>query len=99
MHSGGHGRVLFFFCSRFSDDRRDQDDRDDKADEELKPLTREELKKRAIDHVKTLEKRALQEQNKYNDVVPVAARQRSSTGLARTGGGGEPGRATNNRGR
>lgn len=75
------------------DDRRDPDDRDDKADDELKPLTREELKQRALEQVKNLERKALQEQNKYSDLAPTTTREKSSTGASR-GAGGETGKAS-----
>ena len=80
------------------DDRRDPDDRDDKADDELKPLTREELKQRALEQVKNLERKALQEQNKYSDLAPTTAREKSSTGASR-GAGGETGKASTARAR
>jgi hypothetical protein len=82
-----------------SDDRRDYEDKDDKADEELKPLTREELQQRATDHVRNLEKKALQEQSKYTELAPATAREKSSTGVSRAGGGGETGKTPTNRGR
>ncbi len=80
------------------DDRRDLEDRDDKGEEELKPLTREELKQRAIDHVRNLEKRALQEQTKYPELAPTTAREKSTTGGSRMGGG-ETGKTPTARGR
>lgn len=70
-----------------SDDRRDPDDRDDRGDDELKPLTREELKQRAAEQVKHLERKALQEHNKYNDMSLSTAREKSAPGTSRTGGG------------
>lgn len=66
-----------------TDDRRDPDERDDKGDDDLKPLTREELKQRALEQVKNLERKALQEQNKYSDPTPATAREKSSTGASR----------------
>lgn len=90
------------FCKKeflyFSDDRRDPEEKEDKGDEELKPLTREELKQRALEQVKNLERKALQEQNKYNDLPPTTAREKSSTGASRTGGG-ETGKTSTARGR
>ena len=77
---------------RSSDDRRDPDERDDKGDDELKPLTREELKQRALEQVKNLERKALQEQNKYSDPTPATAREKSSTGASR-GAPGETSKA------
>ncbi len=84
--------LLFIYFENFfvilnREDRRDQEDREDKVEEELKPLTREELKQRAIDHVRNLEKRALQEQSKYPELAPTTAREKSTTGGSRTGGG------------
>lgn len=41
--------------------------------------------------MKNLERKALQEQNKYNDLAlttTTTAREKSSTGVSRTGGGG-----------
>ncbi|CAF0923586.1 unnamed protein product [Adineta ricciae] len=68
-----------------TDDRRDFDDRDGKTEEELKPLTREELKQRAIDHIRNLEKRAVQqEQSKYSDIVPTS-REKTTSGTTRAG--------------
>lgn len=81
-----------------SDDRRDAEDRDDKGDDELKPLTREELKQRALEQVKNLERKALQEQNKFGDLVPTTTREKSTTGVSRTGGG-ETGKTSTARGR
>lgn len=81
-----------------TDDRRDPDEKEDKGDEELKPLTREELKQRALEQVKNLERKALQEQNKYNDIAPTTAREKSSTVASRTGGG-ETGKTSTARGR
>ncbi|CAF1645777.1 unnamed protein product, partial [Adineta ricciae] len=69
-----------------TDDRRDPDDRDDRGDDELKPLTREELKQRAAEQVKHLERKALQEQNKYNDMA-LSTREKSAPGTSRTAGG------------
>jgi hypothetical protein len=68
-----------------SDDRRETDDKEDKGDDELKPLTREELKQRALEQVKNLERKALQEQNKYSDLAPTTTREKSSTGASRQG--------------
>ncbi|CAM4792915.1 unnamed protein product [Rotaria magnacalcarata] len=79
-----------------TDDRRDHEDREEKA-EELKPLTREELKQRAIDHVKNLEKKALQEQ-KYPDMSPALSREKSTNGGAKSGSG-ETGKPPTSRGR
>ncbi|CAF4456060.1 unnamed protein product [Rotaria socialis] len=79
-----------------TDDRRDHEDREEKA-EELKPLTREELKQRAIDHVKNLEKKALQEQ-KYPDMSPALSREKSITGGAKSTSG-ETGKPPTSRGR
>ncbi|CAF1644599.1 unnamed protein product, partial [Adineta ricciae] len=70
-----------------TDDRRDLDDRDDRGDDELKPLTREELKQRAAEQVKHLERKALQEQNKYNDTALSTTREKSAPGTSRTTGG------------
>jgi hypothetical protein len=64
----------------------------------LKPLTREELKQRALEQVKNLERKALQEQNKYSDLAPTTAREKSSTGASR-GAGGETGKASTARAR
>jgi hypothetical protein len=66
-----------------SDDRRDPDEREDKGDDELKPLTREELKQRAAEHVKHLERKALQEQNKYNDTALSTTREKSAPATSR----------------
>ncbi len=77
------------------DDRRDQED---KEDEDFKPLTREELKQRAIDHVRNLEKRALQEQSKYPELTAATGREKSTTGGSRSGGG-ETGKTPTTRGR
>jgi hypothetical protein len=66
-----------------SDDRRDPDEREDKGDDELKPLTREELKQRASEHVKHLERKALQEQNKYSDTALSTVREKSAPGTSR----------------
>ena len=85
----------FLMCS---DDRRDPDEKEDKGDDELKPLTREELKERALEQVKNLVRKALQVQNKYNDLPPTTAREKSSTGASRTGGG-ETGKTSTARGR
>ena len=85
------------FCL-ISDDRRDAEDRDDKGDDELKPLTREELKQRALEQVKNLERKALNDQNKYGDLAPATTREKSSTGVSRTGGG-ETGKVSTARGR
>ncbi|CAF3461524.1 unnamed protein product [Rotaria socialis] len=79
-----------------TDDRRDHEDREEKT-EELKPLTREELKQRAIDHVKNLEKKALQEQ-KYPDMSPALSREKSITGGAKSTSG-ETGKPPTSRGR
>jgi hypothetical protein len=62
----------------------------------LKPLTREELKQRAIDHVRNLEKRALQEQSKYAELPPSTARVKSAAAGSR---GGEIRKTPTNRGR
>ncbi len=86
------------FISLNSDDRREPDDKEDKGDEELKPLTREELKQRALEQVKNLERKALQEQNKYSDLPPTTAREKSSGAASRTGGG-ETGKTPTTRGR
>jgi hypothetical protein len=86
------------FILWISDDRREPDERDDKGDDELKPLTREELKQRALEQVKNLERKALQEQNKYGDLPPSTGREKSSTGVSRTGGG-ETGKTPTTRGR
>ena len=51
----------------------------------MKPLTRDELKQRAIDHVKILEKRALQEQSKYADLSSPTAREKSTAAGSRGG--------------
>ncbi|CAF4609855.1 unnamed protein product, partial [Rotaria magnacalcarata] len=64
------------------DDRRDPDEREDKGEEELKPLTREELKQRALEQVKNLERKALQEQNKYADMAPTTTREKSSATMS-----------------
>lgn len=64
----------------------------------MKPLTREELKQRALEQVKSLERKALQEQNKYNDMSPTLSREKSSTGASR-GAGGETGKVSAPRGR
>ena len=77
----------FFELFSFSDDRRDPDEREDKGDDDLKPLTREELKQRALEQVKNLERKALQEQNKYSDPTPATAREKSSTGASRAAPG------------
>lgn len=84
---------------RFRDDRRDAEDRDDKGDDELKPLTREELKQRALEQVKNLERKALQEQNKYADMAPTTTREKSSTAGISRAGGGETGKTSTARGR
>ncbi|CAF0993638.1 unnamed protein product [Adineta steineri] len=81
-----------------TDDRRDPDERDDRADDELKPLTREELKLRAAEQVKHLERKALQEQNKYNDLALSTTREKSAPGTSR-GAGGDNGKAPTSRGR
>ncbi|CAF4900114.1 unnamed protein product, partial [Rotaria magnacalcarata] len=81
-----------------TDDRRDPDEREDKGEEELKPLTREELKQRALEQVKNLERKALQEQNKYADMAPTTTREKSSATMSRTGGG-ETGKPPTSRGR
>ncbi|UJR15601.1 hypothetical protein I4U23_002537 [Adineta vaga] len=81
-----------------TDDRRDPDDRDDRGDDELKPLTREELKLRAAEQVKHLERKALQEQNKYNDLALSTTREKSAPGTSRTGAG-ENSKITTSRGR
>ncbi|CAF4165116.1 unnamed protein product, partial [Rotaria sp. Silwood2] len=81
-----------------TDDRRDPDEKDDRAEEELKPLTREELKQRALEQVKNLERKALQEQNKYSDLAPTTTREKSSASISRTGGG-ETGKPPTSRGR
>jgi len=78
---------FIYFSFIHSDDRREPDDKEDKGDDELKPLTREELKQRALEQVKNLERKALQEQNKYNDLALTTTREKSSTALSRTGGG------------
>ncbi|CAF4544001.1 unnamed protein product [Rotaria sp. Silwood1] len=78
-----------------TDDRRDQEE---KVEDELKPLTREELKQRAIDHVRNLEKRALQEQSKYPDMSPTASREKSTNGASKSAGG-ETGKTPTARGR
>ena len=93
----------YFFCFLFfyRDDRRDQEDRDEK-DEELKPLTRDELKQRAIDHVRNLEKRALQEQSKYSELGGGGAttgREKSMTAGSKGATGGDGGKAGASRGR
>ena len=75
-----------------SDDRRDADE---KADD-LKPLTREELRQRAYEQVHHLERKALQEQNKYNDMAPAIAREKSSTGMSKSP---STGKLTTTRGR
>ncbi|UJR31064.1 hypothetical protein I4U23_018574 [Adineta vaga] len=73
-----------------TEDRRDPDDREGKTEDELKPLTREELKQRAIDHVRNLEKRALQqEQSKYSDLLPTS-REKATSGTTRAGIGADP---------
>jgi hypothetical protein len=87
---------VFFSSNR--DDRRDPDEEKEKGDDELKPLTREELKQRALEQVKNLERKALQEQNKYNDLAPTTSREKSSTGASRTGAA-EPGKTPTTRGR
>ena len=88
-------KICFVIWNR--DDRRDQEDKEEKGEEELKPLTREELKQRAIDHVRNLEKRALQEQSKYPDIAPSTAREKSTTAVSR--GGGDTGKTPTTRGR
>jgi hypothetical protein len=70
-----------------SDDRRETDDKEDKGDDELKPLTREELKQRALEQVKNLERKALQEQNKYGDLPTTTTNREKSSTASRTGGG------------
>jgi hypothetical protein len=80
------------------DDRRDPDDREGRGEEELKPLTRDELKQRAIDHVRNLEKKALQEQNKYADSAHTT-RDKGTTGTSRIGSGGETEKTSTARGR
>jgi hypothetical protein len=59
-------------------------------------LTREELKQRAIDHVRNLEKRALQEQSKYPELTPTTAREKSTTAGSK---GGETRKTPTSRGR
>ncbi|CAF2624109.1 unnamed protein product [Rotaria sp. Silwood2] len=81
-----------------TEDRRDPEDREEKAEEELKPLTREELKQRAIDHVRNLEKRALQEQSKHPDMSPIVSREKNTNGVSRSVGG-EAGKTPTSRGR
>ncbi|CAF1032430.1 unnamed protein product [Rotaria sordida] len=81
-----------------ADDRRDFDEKEDRGEEELKPLTREELKQRALEQVKNLERKALQEQSKYADLAPTTTREKSSTSISRTGGG-ETGKPPTSRGR
>ncbi|CAF3543571.1 unnamed protein product [Rotaria sordida] len=81
-----------------AEDRRDQEDKEEKAEEELKPLTREELKQRAIDHVRNLEKRALLEQSKYQDMTPTTSREKSTPAASRSAGG-ETGKTPTARGR
>jgi len=88
-------KIVVFF-SFHSDDRREPDEKEDKGDDELKPLTREELKQRALEQVKNLERKALQEQNKYSDLAPTTAREKSTTAVSRTGGG-ETGKTPTNR--
>jgi hypothetical protein len=87
--------LIFVVVILNRDDRRDQEDKEEK-EEELKPLTREELKQRAIDHVRNLEKRALQEQSKYPDMAPSASREKSTNAASR-GGGGETGKTPSTR--
>ena len=49
--------------------------------------------------MKNLERKALQEQNKYADMAPATTREKSSTvGVSRTGGG-ETGKTSTARGR
>ncbi|CAF0772474.1 unnamed protein product [Adineta steineri] len=82
-----------------TEDRRDYEDREGRTEEELKPLTREELKQRAIDHVRNLEKRALQnEQSKYSDLAPTS-REKGTTGTSRIDSGGETEKTSTARGR
>lgn len=79
--------IKTFMFSLNSDDRRDPEDKEDRAEEELKPLTREELRQRALEQVKNLERKALQEQSKYSDMPSTTAREKSSASISRTGGG------------
>ena len=89
----------FLSClSFYSDERRDPDEKDDRAEEEFKPLTREELKQRALEQVKNLERKALQEQSRYTELPPTGTREKSSTSVSRTGGG-ETGKPPTSRGR
>ncbi|CAF4353793.1 unnamed protein product, partial [Adineta steineri] len=82
-----------------TEDRRDYEDREGRTEEELKPLTREELKQRAIDHVRNLEKRALQnEQSKYSDLAPTS-REKGTAGTSRIDSGGETEKTSTARGR
>ena len=62
----------------------------------MKPLTREELKQRAIDHVRSLEKRALQEQAKNSDISSGTVREKSIIAGSR---GAETGKPSTTRGR
>lgn len=78
------------------EDRRDYEEKDERGDEELKPLTREELKQRAIDHVRNLEKRALQEQSKYSDITSGTVREKSTAAVSRAA---ETGKTSTTRGR
>ena len=59
-------------------------------------MTREELKQRAIDHVRNLEKRALQEQSKYSDIPSGTVREKSITAGSRAA---ETGKTSTTRGR
>lgn len=66
----------------------------------MKPLTREELKQRALEQVKNLERRAMQDQNKYMDMSsPGLTREKSSAVATKPTLGGDSTKLLTARGR
>ena len=59
-------------------------------------MTRDELKQRAVDHVKSLERKAIQEQIKFNEMMAASTREKSMHTSSR-GAAGESRKSTSSR--